>query len=113
MNQRPQLSDFEHSSPMQHGSFVVNSRCKVGTEVGLNVSLDEGDSMLRGVIYRLLESDGQTPYQGPLMIDAEGAVRVCEDLQTHEEQLCSFIIEALSVDSTSKQSDVQSVLIAA
>lgn len=113
MTQLAQLDSFEHCTSMRYCSFEVNVNAPIGFSIGLSVSLDKSDGLLRGVIYRLIEVDGLTDYQGPFMIDAEGVVRVSGELNGYMGESCSFIIEALALDSDSSQSDVQTIFITA
>jgi len=83
----------------------------VGSEVGIRAWPDELDFELTTVIYRLLEVDGETAYSGPFMIDAEGIVRIAEDLSKQNSASYSFVIEALASDGTSCQSDVQTLFV--
>jgi hypothetical protein len=84
-------------------------KVRTGTEVGVRASPEEFDFHLHTVIYRLLEADGESDYSGPFMIDAEGIVRVAGVLD--ESRDYAFIIEALSSDGESVQSDVQTLSI--
>lgn len=83
---------------------------RTGSEVGVRAWPDEFDFHLHTVIYRLLEVDGESDYTGPFMIDAEGIVRVAGVLDERKEY--GFIIEALSSDGESVQSEVQTLSIA-
>lgn len=83
----------------------------IGTDVGLRAWPDELDFNMHTIIYRLLEVDGESDYAGPLMIDAEGIVRVAGELDESQSSSYSFIIEALCSDGMSSQSPVQTLTV--
>ena len=83
---------------------------RTDTEVGVRAWPDEIDFHLHTVIYRLLDVDGETDYLGPFMIDAEGILRVAGLLDESKEY--AFIIEALSSDGESVQSEPQTLSVA-
>lgn len=61
------------------------------------------------VIYRLLEVEGETDFAGPLMIDSVGIIRVADYLDPSQPASYSFVVEELSPDGTSSQSDIQTL----
>lgn len=106
-------SNFNSKGSRQYCGVDLNRRVatlldlRTGTEVGVRAWPDEFNFHLHTVIYRLLEKDGERDYTGPFMIDAEGIVRVAGLLD--ENHKYSFIIEALSCDGKSVQSEVQTL----
>lgn len=108
-------SNFNSNSRRQYFSVDLNRRVatqldlRTGTEVGVRAWPDEFNFHLHTIIYRLLEQDGERDYSGPFMINAEGIVRVAGLLDENDKY--SFIIEALSSDGKSVQSEVQTLCV--
>jgi hypothetical protein len=87
--------------------LATSLELRTGTEVGVRAWPDEFDFDVHTVVYRLLETDGESDYAGPFMIDADGVVRVAGSLD--ENRKYAFIIEALSSEGENVQSEVQTL----
>lgn len=89
--------------------YEILETAKVGSEVGIIASAEEFDQHFAMVIYRLVDIQAEGDYTGPFMIDADGIVRVADQLSCSDTEAYRFTIEALASDGSSSLSETLSI----